>query len=671
MKGRLQINILILVLIIINIIFVFPGFKGEFTSFPLSIESVFITDAKFFITNFPNVFWYPFWYFGLPFYLVYQPLPIVLTGFLSLFPGISVSHSYRILTSIFLSLSVIGFYKWSLFLTKDKLSSFVGGVVYTLVPSIAYIFLSPSWSGYGFIPLSFVNTWVYGEGPHMWGLALIPFASLYFQKLLRKPQERVDWICAVMLTSIILLTSLTAFVGLVVFYFFIFWYELAKETSVKKMYTAVVLLLFTFGLCFFWYNPEFFKAAFGYSLGEGGGIFSGVWGNFVFTLFALPTSLFLLYLTFSLLLKESLVKYRNVVLPTIIFVFLYLVIYAWFKFDSALFPLPFNTIPRLIPELELSFALLIASILTLLAKKIKYLLSGVVIITILIFGFTQKENFWDITKPNSDFSLTSEYLISNKLNELSAKQVYATGTHAFWLNLFSDAVQLRGGKGGDFGGLNPWWSHLSYLINKNDEKDLTLKWMRSLGFQYIVVNYPGSMVYYHDYENMSRFSDFEEVYNYAGDKILKVPTRNTSFALAVPKGWMKDFTLPKDASSGEIVLDENFVNEYFNNIDLKERPIKTEYPSDNWSKITIPVGQLKNDEEILIRKSYYPGWTAFSNGKRLKLEKDPIGFMRLEEPGLDEIALEFVPRRLILPVLLSLSAFIVFVDFLRKKRFNK
>lgn len=658
---------LVVVLILLNVLFIYPIFQGEFTRFPLSIESVFLADARFIAENFPNIAWYPFWYLGLPFSLVYQPIPIFLTALVSLLPYISVGQSYRILTGLFLILGTIGVYLWARHLAKNKLAAFSGAMAFSLAPSIAYIFLNDSWYGFGFIPLRLVNILVYGEGPHIWGLAFVPFAGLFFQKLIRKPEKKINWIGTVILIGVILLTSLTAFVGLLVFLFFIFWIEASLSGFKRKFLTGFVAFAFVAGLSFFWYNPQFVTAAFDYSLGEGGGIFSGVWSNPVFSFFTLLAFLGLLSFFYRALhIKLSKEAFR-VVLPTSLLIFFLIVIFGWFTWDAAVFPLPFRTIPRLIPELELAFALLLAVIISISPKRLSYGLAALLIISALLVGWNQKEKFWYITADHKDFAKTSEFVIAKKLEELGAQRVYATGTHTFWLNVFTDISQLRGGKGGDFGGLNPWWAHLSYFINKGEQVQLTEKWLRSLGLEYMVVNYPDSPVSYHDFENLERFGEFEEVFDYQGDKVLRLPTEKTSLALALPGGWSETIEKLPPLGSGDVVANEEFLDGYFAAVEEEGRELQADYPFGSWSRMRIPGGQVGGHSEVLIRQTYYPGWSAKSNGKRLKIDADPIGFIRIENPGEGEIVLTFTPSLgVVLSWVVSLTMVGTFVVFVRK-----
>ena len=273
---------MILILILWGVYLLGPIFTGEWTGFLRSIESVFLVEAQFIKDYFPQIWWYPFWYFGLPFYLVYQPIPIFLTALFSGIASISVSQAYRWLTGFFLLGGSVGLYQWAKELTKNKWAGWIAGLAWLSLPSVAYLFLSSDWRSFGLLPLRVVNALVYGEGPHMWGLALIPWAGLFLQRCLKQSGKKSNWAWLVGLTTLILLISLTAFVGWLVVWLVLLWMESPKKKFEEKVKASFLAGGVVLGLAFFWYNPAFLRAAFDYSSGDGGGIFSGAWGNVVF-----------------------------------------------------------------------------------------------------------------------------------------------------------------------------------------------------------------------------------------------------------------------------------------------------------------------------------------------------------------------------------------------------
>lgn len=77
----------------LNIFLIFPIFKGDYTSYISSIESVFIAGSKFIYENFPHISWNPQWYAGFPFHVFYTPISGYLMALLhKIFSDISISH---------------------------------------------------------------------------------------------------------------------------------------------------------------------------------------------------------------------------------------------------------------------------------------------------------------------------------------------------------------------------------------------------------------------------------------------------------------------------------------------------------------------------------------------------------------------------------------------------
>lgn len=653
MRKEYLLQIILIAFILgINLYFVWPFFQGENTQWLGSIESVFLAEAKFIVENFPRIFWYPFWYFGFPFYLAYQPLVPFTLAASHVLTGLSFSFLYRILEAFFYALGGVSIYFWVQFLTKKRLGGLVAALVYSFTPSIAYLFL-PGWAEQGFIPSRLVAEVVYGEGPHIWGLALVPLVLIYFQRMLKEPGKRANWFWAISLVSGILLISLTAFVGLLVFLLVVFLTEIVLGGSRTKTLIVFIFALGVLGTCLFWYNPSFLKAALLYSLGEGGGILTGFYRNPVFLfLLGLPVIFGTYTLSQRFLNKHQ--ERESFFLTGLIFALLLLTIWFWFAFSMALLPLPFRTIPRLIPELELAWAALLGVISVFIFEKLKnlkkflgWLFAGGILLTLFLIAAVNLESMRKVTLPHQEVTTSSEFQISSWLaEEVGGSRIYATGTHAFWLNVWTNVSQLRGGKGGDFGGLNPWWAHVNYQLYSGIDGELAVDWLKALGIRYVVVNLPNSKVIYKDFDYPEKFEKIlTKVYDYQGDVIYQVPLRHPSLVLAIEGKGLDQVRGIEDLTSGKIVLDREWLASYLRATEKgeKTRNLSFSYPAGSWNKLEVNLADLGPNEEVLIRISYHPGWRGFQNKTKVRIEKDPLGFMRLKVKQGENLRLEFRP----------------------------
>jgi len=217
------------------------------------------------------------------------------------------------------------------------------------------------------------------------------------------------------------------------------------------------------------------------------------------------------------------------------FLLLFLTLLFRYRFNTAFIPLPFGYLPRIGPEVDLAFVVLLGVILGTIFDKIARfskifgLVLGIIFVILTLTMFPrQKEAIHGIIKPHEDITETSEYQVSNWLSEnASDVRVYATGTHAFWLNAFTDVSQIRGA--GDQAVVGPLWPHLWYQLYWGDDGELATDWLKALGIKYIVVNFPESKVTYQDYRYPYKFDEIlERKFEYKGDVIYEVPTKHTS-----------------------------------------------------------------------------------------------------------------------------------------------
>ena len=101
--------------------FIYPLFQPEHTSSMGSIETAFITDAKWISNNMSDLWWNNEWYLGFPFYRSYTPLVPFTTAFIHAITDISVAYAYRILTALAYLLTSVGIYYLTKYLTGKRL----------------------------------------------------------------------------------------------------------------------------------------------------------------------------------------------------------------------------------------------------------------------------------------------------------------------------------------------------------------------------------------------------------------------------------------------------------------------------------------------------------------------------------------------------------------------
>ncbi len=142
-----------------------------------SIEGVMIAFERYIQLHWPTYDWFALWYGGMPFTRVYQPALHYVTAAVASASGIETAWAYHIVTAIAYSLGGVTFYLLARALTRDTVTAFIGGLLFSLfspsvllVPVIRYD-VGGLWHARRLQALA-----VYGEGPNVTGLTLAMLA---------------------------------------------------------------------------------------------------------------------------------------------------------------------------------------------------------------------------------------------------------------------------------------------------------------------------------------------------------------------------------------------------------------------------------------------------------------------------------------------------------------
>jgi hypothetical protein len=671
MKKKLVDTIFVAILIIGNLLIIYPLFLGEFTSHVSSIESQYFSHIKFIVENFPNITWQPFWYTGFPFYLFYQPvLPFSLSLFKAV-TGIPTSVVYRYSIAFFYILGGVSIYFLLRDWTKKAVPSFLGALIYSLGPSLTVLIptISSQVTSKGLLPWRLIVLTIYGEGAHIWGLAFIPLGLIFFRRLLKK-QSLENWLFSIFFSVLILLTSITAFMPFLIFVSIIWISEILQKKSKGKTTTLFIFLAFTVGISFFWYNPSFIKALLGFAESGAGGIFNGLYANpIVFLIFSVPLFAICYFIFTSILRKRP--RLTTLFIGCVSFILIFATVYLRYCCRLALLPFPLDYIPRFGPEVELTFSIFLAVALSYLLDRLKarpkifhFAMNTLLVMfaaSILFFLWSKRNYAYGLTAPNNDITSTSEYVLANWLkNNTNGERVYATGTNAQWLDLWSEVPQIRGAA--DQAVINPLLPHIIYQVYWGEEGQLAVDWLSALGVKYIVVNTQSSTVNYKDYRFPSKFEDLAgPVFEYKGDIIYRLPTVKTGLV------YLIDGNKVQSMDEIESVLDEESLDRYLLLTERDPNAVAIAFRYDKpWSDLYINGNGINRGDGLLIRISYHPGWQAIQNGKELQIRRDPIGYMILQsDESNKDIKLHFSPtwdvRIAYLISILALVFFILFV----------
>lgn len=642
--------ILVALLLILNGLLIYPLFFDGFSRFIENIESAHICNANFVLEHLGEN-WNNLWYFGFPTHLTYPPLMPYLIALVTKIFSLNIEHGYRLVTAIFALFSPFTLYYFVFYLTKRKTTAFLSTLMYMILPSIAYVFIpqiltTPSLTGYP--PYQLIVFTQFGEGPHLAALFFSPLAALYFIKSYRSP-DVTNYILAAVFIALTMLTNLFAGFALLVILALIVFGKILTYVQSVNIKRLIFVGLLSYALTAFYYDYSFIQAIMqsSYIHPENAIHLPPFLIMFVAFMFGvLPLALFLRH---KLMGNEQSFKWFLMISWTIIFLGVGVVYYHT---GYSLVTQP----NRYLPEAQIGFVAVLAMLITYFIDffrqrypgKKGYLAQGVIIISTFLVIYALSWQY--IYNPHIlinpvGMENTHEYQIAEWLDENidknTGERAYLTGTPAFWLNVFTDTPQIRGGA--DNAQPNPWWADINYQINKGEKAEIAQAWLNILNIKYILVNYPESGTHYVDYENFERFDDYKLVEEFAdgGFIMFEVPETNLSmFVINDPGQYDRRGIIKNKIDESGIIDFAKLMNEGDSE--------RISYTMKSPGYYEVSVKNLNSNESIIFRTNYDERWQATEeNGKNIALDEIGPNFIEIT-PGVDgdiNFTIEAVPAK--------------------------
>jgi|GEM_PF-2923113 len=624
-------------LLLLHAILAWPMLQDGFTRFIESIEGAHLTNAAWVLEN--GGAWNSLWYFGFPAHLTYPPLLPNLIALVADNFNLTISHAYRITVGVLIWLIPLGIYLFTRELTKRKTIAVLASLMFIVMPNIAY-FLIPQVQtipdAAGWIPYHWVVFAQYGEGPHMAALFFMLLAATFFLRCLDN-RSKLNLVATALFLALTMLTNLFAGFALILILVILQLGRMFIYVFDVNWRRLGLIGLVAYGITTFAFDYTFIKSilASGYVHPEN----TMNWPPFLIVFFVL---LFLVA-PITLLVYHMVVgkdKYYPLITMAMWAGLFLLVAAVYYYFDYNLVTQP----NRYLHEAQIGTVVLVAMGMTYLidnAKKTydeeerftKHLLVTLGIFTfILAPSFNYLRNPHWIIQPQS-MDHTYEKQIANQLNSMvnadQEERVYLTGTPAFWLNVFSDVPQIRGGA--DNAQPVPVWADASYLINKSANENLTKAWLNLLNVRYILVNYPESGTYYVDYENFDRFTNWTVVDEFAegGFKLYEVPESNLSIFTVVKTAELNELSRLDTADQVKKLA------ELFNQADNS----RVEYEKLSNGHYRLQIKDLGSNETVVFKMNADERWQAAIDENILEIETVGPNYMAVAplESGLVEI----------------------------------
>lgn len=606
-----------------------------------SVDGAFVSIARYLSHHWADHSWWPLWHCGMPYEDTYVPLLHLLVAMVSTLGSVSAVHAYHMVVGIAYSLGPVTLYLMAAYLGSARGSAFLSALTYSLFsPSTLFMpAVARDVGGVLFGRRLQVLT-VYGEGPHISAMTLLPVVILALAYALAKRSGRALALAALALALVFLINVPgTMATALAVFC----WMVVQPAGSRRAAWTlaagAAVLayLIACYGI------PPSSELTVLENIGRMHQGFSEA---------AKMVPLLLALLLGAVAGAGYLLSGTR--LPLVVrFAALYFALTAALVLTAT--PQKFELLPqagRLQLEMEMGACLIAGALGWLVYVHSPRRLQLVLLLLLAVGVGYQVEHYRRRARIDirpADLAARSEHASAMWADaHLTGERVYVTGSDSFWWNAFTDVPQVIGCC--DQGESLTVLANMPYLIRSATgpyHEILTKAYLQAFGAQAIVVSGPQSTDTYKDILVPGRFDAMLPIlHRELGDTIYAVPQRSPSLAHVVRAGE----TVPASATPYQ-VYDYSLVIE-----DPARPSADFQWLDSGTARIR---AELARADLISVQVPWFSGWEAWVGNRRIPISADGLGFQVLHPAceGRCEIALRWTGRPDRVPsALVSLAA---------------
>jgi hypothetical protein len=610
-----------------------------------SVDGAFISIARYLSRHWSDHSWWPIWHCGMPYEDTYVPLLHLIVAAVAALGRISAAHAYHIVVGIAYALGPVTLYLMAVYLGAGRGAAFLSAVTYSLfspsallIPDVAYD-LGGRWFGRRLQVLT-----VYGEGPHISAMSLLPLAIAALAYAVEKRTGRSFALAAVALALIFLINVPgTMALGVAVFCWLVVQPAGRRRGAwmIAAGVAAMAYALACYGI------PPSSELVVLHNVGPMHQGFSA----------AAKIAPFLLIVLLGAVAAAGYLLSRTRVPLLLRFAIVYFAINAVVVLTAS--PKKFEMLPqagRLQLEMEMAACLIAGIGLWYVYRRAPWSLRLILALLFALGAGYQVRNYRsraDIDIRPANLAARSEYASAMWADShLAGERVYVTGSDSFWWNTFTEVPQVVGCC--DQGESLPLIANVHYLVDPatGPYHEILIKaYLEALGAQAIVVSGAQSTDEYKDIQAPERFDNmFPVLHRELGDAIYAVPQRSPSLAHVVRPGETVPTNLPPDTLPYKIYA-------YSLVIEDPTRPAADfQWLSGGVARIR---AQLTRDDMVSLQVPWFSGWKASVGGRAIPISADGLGFQVLH-PACDgpcEIALRWTGRPDRIPsAILSLAA---------------
>ena len=523
--------------------------------------------------------------------------------------GGDIPQAYRIVAATGYALGLPALYLATRELTGSRRAALLAAGAFLLLPSLTYVFPPIRTDGAGLSgtvvppPWRLVALVEYGEGPHVLSLSFALLGVAATLRYLRAPST-FRLAVAVLALVAVALTNLIGALGVAIFIFGIAIANGPAATFAAKWRglwkLGVLTILFSLG----WYSLGFMRA-----FSQPGG------GDTASFYLALPLIALVAVIAVAALPLKRLPAGADVVA-------LWMFLFAAILVPKQLFGIGIAPQPiRYSLELDAAFAMAVGIVLAWAIERVTGrapIRAAALVAAALAFvaiGLPAWLGVQARLAPDTAWQTWSERRVALWLADHlhAGERAFLSGDHAFWLNVFADVPQVRGGQ--DFSAIDPWPAHAAYQISSGPDAAISKLWLQALAVRYLVVTTPASSEIYRDFTNPAKFDGlFPLVFDERGVRIYEVPLAGDPRAVVV--SGAAELRAPTNG------IDRPPLESYVGAVTRSTAPGGVTADLGRWRVETASQGGT-----LVVRQSYDSGWRATVDGTGVPITPDALGMV--------------------------------------------
>ena len=594
-------------------------FFTDYTRQMGSIEAAYIGLARYISRHWSDLGWFPLWYGGIPYPDTYPPLLHWICAGVVTLTGCSPGLAHHFVTAALYALGPATLFWMAWRLCGNRACAFAAALGYSLLSPTCWLVKEVRFDAGGYFAARRLGTLVvYGEGPHITSMCLLPVAIglLHLALEKRKPWYWVG--AAVAIASV----PMSNWLGGMALAMAIASYLLGKAekpgtdgkfdaAAARAWLPTAALGMFAYAIALPWLGPSTIKViqanaprvANGFTSDAAQRAFvAGVAAAFLVLAWTMARARFAGHVRFAVLFlfataATALGRY-------------------WLKLS--LVPQP----ERYHLEMDMAFWVAAAFLAWPFVERMprRAALAAAAVVCVACIPIVVHQRRWarDQERP-IDIRTTIEYKAGKWLDaQLPGARVFVPGSIAFWLAAFSDAPQIKGGF--DNGILNPMLPHVIFQIEAGEKQQLMLDFLRAYGCDAAMGGGKESAEVYHPIAHPEKFHGLTELWRDGGDAIYDVPRRARSLAHAM---------LPGDLPQVQpVAYDSAAIQPYLAALENSAYPAaRLEWRAPSHMIIT---GDLRPQHIVNVQVSWDKGWRASAGSQEVPVHSDKLGQMVVE-----------------------------------------